>query len=66
MTAPLNWRFHIECIDCGETWCIGSVDPSKEVIMSSKGTRNRIALLTIWNECPKCHNIRAVPAVERT
>lgn len=57
----VNWRFHIECIDCGEVYCIASANPSKEVVMNTEGKRNRIVILTIWNECPNCHNLRAVP-----
>lgn len=54
---PLNWEFKIVCLDCGETLIVKSVNMSLERFASG----SRMALLTIPNECPDCHNLHVVP-----
>lgn len=56
-TVPVNWEFSIECVDCGAEYTLKNVDPSVERLEGGV----RMALVAFPNECPKCHNIRAVP-----
>jgi len=54
---PLNWDFKIVCRDCGAVLVVKSVNPSTERLEGGA----RLAILTIPNECPDCHNLHVVP-----
>lgn len=58
----LNWTFKIVCVDCGTVLIVKSVNPSRECLENDA----RLAVLTIPNECPDCHNLHVVTAKENT
>lgn len=56
-TPRNNWVFTITCVDCLEDFDVLSVSYSTTLVNDRRG---RMAVLTIPNECPKCHNLTVV------
>lgn len=60
MTERLNWEVTIICRECRAEFDIVKPDASVQVL----DNRNRMILITVPNECPKCHSLRTVEGVE--
>lgn len=56
----VNWEFSIKCVDCGSVFIVETVNSS----VNRFDNGGRMALLTIPNECPDCHNLRVVKRAE--
>jgi hypothetical protein len=52
-----NWSVSITCVDCGSSFDVPNPSYSNERL-EKEGLR--LILLTVPNECPRCHNLRVV------
>lgn len=59
-TPRLNWEVYIICRECRAQFEITRPDASVQVL----DNRHRMILITVSNECPKCHSLRTVETVE--
>ena len=61
MIPANNWHYLIECKDCKATFNVESVSLSVKRFDGG----NRMAVLTIPNECPKCRNLKMLEGGKR-